>query len=65
MRVSARIAQSGASVALHVPDLQAAMQRLREAGARLSKPPENGAAVEFPGSGGVSLELIQQEEFPH
>jgi LAO/AO transport system kinase len=65
MRVSARIGQSGASVALQVPDLPHAVQRLREAGARVSNEPEEGSARVLAASGGVVLELIQQEELPH
>jgi LAO/AO transport system kinase len=58
-------------VALRVPDLQAAVERLRQSGARLLNEPRAGAGgheyvfVHPSSTGGVLLELIQQEESPH
>jgi methylmalonyl-CoA epimerase len=55
-------------VALRVPDLAAAVERLRAAGARLLNEPQAGAGGHFyvfvhPAStGGVLLELIQDQE---
>ena len=53
-------------VALRVPDLQAAVDRLRAAGARLLNEPRAGAGghlyvfVDPSSTGGVLLELIQE-----
>jgi len=65
MPVSARIGQSGASVALQVPDLPAAAMRLRESGAQLAREAEGSSVFVLPGSAGVVVELNQQEEVPH
>jgi LAO/AO transport system kinase len=57
-------------VALRVPDLRAAVARLREAGARILNDPRPGAGgheyvfIHPASTGGVLLELIQQEESP-
>jgi methylmalonyl-CoA epimerase len=55
-------------VALRVPDLQAAVERLKASGARLLNEPRQGAGghtyvfVHPASAGGVLLELIQGEE---
>jgi LAO/AO transport system kinase len=58
-------------IALKVPDLTAAVARLRESGARLLNEPRQGAGghlyvfVHPASTGGVLLELIQDEEAHH
>jgi methylmalonyl-CoA epimerase len=55
-------------VALRVPDLTAAVERLKSAGARILNEPKRGAGghlyvfVHPVSTGGVLLELIQQEQ---